>query len=288
MALKDFLELLRPNQWYKNLIIFLGIVFSHNLFVSSMLFKTIFAFILVSLLSGATYIVNDIRDLEKDKRHPKKKNRPLPSGRVKKEEAGILAILLFLACVYFSFKLDFNFGIGTLIFFTVGILYSLFLREIFIADTITISVNFVLRAILGVVVIHVYLSPWLIVCTFLLALFLALGKRRGELDLLNKTSLKHRKVLQLYKNSLTDVFLVISVSGLFISYCIYSITTTTVNNTLMITTIPVVTFLLFRYIYFIFSRSRIATNTERIFKDKQMVIGMVILVILVLVALYGF
>jgi len=284
--LKDFLELLRPYQWYKNLVIFLGIIFSHNLFSANLFFKTILAFILICLLSSATYIVNDIVDLEKDKKHPIKKRRPLPSGRVKKRDAEILAILLFLFVIYFSFKLDFNFGVGALIFLAINILYSFLLREVFILDVITISINFALRAILGVVLIHAYLSPWLIVSTFLLALVLALGKRKGEIGIL-KEPLQHRKTLQFYRNFLADVFLIISSSALFTSYCIYSLTTTTTNNILMIATIPIAIFLLFRYIYFYFCESKTLINPEFIFKDKQIIAGTIILVILVLVALYG-
>ena len=283
--LSALIEIVRPKQWYKNLVIFLGVVFSHNLFVNNMLIKSIFAFILISMFSGIGYIINDVIDLEKDKQHPTKKNRPLPSGRIEKDEAVMFAIFLFLIATYFSFQLNYLFGIVSLIFFLISLLYSFSLRNLFLIDAITIAVNFTLRAILGVVVIDVYLSPWLVLCTFLLALFLALGKRRSELNFLGKKAIKHRKVLKYYNSSLTDSLLVFSMATLFISYCIYCAIVQT--NTIMMFTIPFVTFLLFKYMYYIFSNHRISMNTELIFKDKQMLIGMVVCGILVLVALYG-
>src|SRR3989344_5185715 len=187
------IQLLRPQQWYKNMVVFIGIIFSANLFNAAMLWKVVAAFFLISLVSGVNYIINDIKDMEKDRLHPTKKSRPLPSGKVSKFAAAIFAAGMLLAASYFSFIVSQQFFYFIVFFFIFGLAYTFFLKNIFLADIIAISVNFVFRAIMGAVVIDVSSSTWLIAMAFLFALVLAATKRKGELFLLGKGAASHRE-----------------------------------------------------------------------------------------------
>ncbi len=277
------LKLLRPEQWYKNLVVFLGLIFSQIL-TSDFVIKTFLAFAVLCIYSGVNYTINDIVDIEKDRKHPEKKQRPLPSGRVTKTQAVVFASALFVAASYASFSLSYLFGLASLLFFFLGLAYTFLLKNMYIVDVITIAVLFSMRAILGILEINVYLSPWLVLCTFLLALFLALGKRKSEMVFLGKKAKSHRKVLEPYDNLSTDYLIVSAISALFISYSIYSIIAKA--NTYMIITIPVAAFLLFRYMSFIFGSSRISRNTEKVFSDKQMLSGTIVWIVLVYLVLY--
>ncbi len=280
------LRLLRPEQWYKNLIVFLGLIFSQELFFQNFILRTFIAFVILCIYSGVNYTINDIVDAEKDKRHPEKSQRPIPSGKVSKGQAAAFTLLLLSIAVYTSFSLSYLFGLVSLLFFFVGITYTFFLKNLYLVDVITIGANFSLRAVLGVLVIDVFLSPWLVICTFLLALFLALGKRKSELAFLGKTAKKHRKVLESYNNPATDYLIIATLSALFISYSIYSVIAKA--NTYMILTIPIATFLLFRYMSFVFTQSKISRNAEKVFTDKPMLFGISVWVILAYMILYVF
>ena len=174
---------LRPKQWYKNLLIFAGITFSFNLTDFSLYPKVILAFAFFCALSGSVYTINDIVDREKDRKHPLKCKRPIASGQLKVSHAIFLAVSLIAFSLGGSFYLDRFFGLAALAYFILNMLYTLKLKNYILVDVLLISIFFVLRAIAGVVVINVEISPWLVVCAFLLALFLALGKRRHEVIL---------------------------------------------------------------------------------------------------------
>lgn len=277
------LKLLRPEQWYKNLVVFIGLIFSQVL-TPDFVIKTFFAFAILCIYSGVNYTINDVVDIEKDRKHPEKKQRPLPSGKVSKTHAIIFALALFIAALYASFSLSYLFGLASLLFFFLGLAYTFLLKNLYIVDVITIAALFSLRAILGILEISVYLSPWLVLCTFLLALFLALGKRKSELVFLGKKAKSHRTVLELYNNLSTDYLIVSAISALFISYSIYSIIAKA--NTYMIITIPVAAFLLFRYMSFIFTQNKISRNSEKVFTDKQMLLGTIVWIVLVYLVLY--
>jgi 4-hydroxybenzoate polyprenyltransferase len=284
--IRPIIEIIRPYQWYKNLIVFIGIIFSGYLFQLDILVRVISAFILLCAVSGVNYIINDIIDIENDKRHPEKRKRALPSGEISKKDSTIFAIILLLFSVYFSFSLSYLFGLGIILFIFLGVAYSLFLKNIFIVDIITIGISLTLRAILGVIIIDAYISPWLVLCTFLLALFLALGKRKGELNLMGKNAIKHKKVFNYYNNQLLDLLITSTLTTLLISYFIYCIFHAT--HMFIITTIPVAAYLLFRYLSLILSKNFISERPEKIIKNKDMIIGVVIWIVLIMVSLYVF
>ena len=275
---------MRPHQWYKNLVVFLGIIFSKKIFELIYWYDIISVFILLCVFSGVTYIINDIADLKRDGAHPEKRKRPLASGKITKGEALAWAIMLFVVGSYWAYLLGIVTLVSFMAFFGIGLLYNLNLKHVFLVDVITISVLFVMRAAIGVISMNVEISAWLILCTFLLSLLLALGKRRRELQVLKEDSKMHRKVLEQYTMETITPMVISTLAMLFVSYCIYSVLTDTGRE--MVITIPVITYLFFRYSYLIFSGSNVAANPENVFRDRGMLYGMALWMLLVGVSLY--
>ncbi|EKF86302.1 decaprenyl-phosphate phosphoribosyltransferase [Methanobacterium formicicum] len=280
--LKDILVSMRPKQWYKNLVIFIGIIFSINLLNLNLWIEVIAAFTIFCILSGSIYVLNDILDLEKDKNHPKKKNRPLASGRLKVSHALTSAIILIFIALTGAYLLNLQFFMVSVAFFILMLVYSFFLKEIIIVDIMVISIGFVLRAMAGALAIGVYVSPWLIICAFLLALFLALGKRRHELVLLKENASNHRKILGEYSTDMLDQMINITTSALIMSYSLYTFFS---GNIYIMITIPFAFYGLFRYIFLVHARN-MGGEPEMIFKDRGMVISIVLWVIVVVCVLY--
>jgi 4-hydroxybenzoate polyprenyltransferase len=279
-----YLEILRPNQWYKNLLIFIGIIFAGKVEDFS-LYQLIFSgFLMLSLISGVNYIINDIVDMEKDKQHPEKRNRPLPSGRISKKAVIFYGGLLFIVSNIVSFRLNFFFGLSVLALFLTAQLYTFWLKNIIFADVIAIAIDFVWRAVSGAFIISVTASPWLIVCTFLLALFLAFCKRKGDMFLLGEKASNHREVLDHYTSEILNISIAITASTLILSYSMYSFQAT--HSGMMMVTIPVATFLVFRYLYLTYSNSPISRNAEKILFDRQFMVGMIIWFVMAFSILY--
>ena len=281
--LKDLVISMRPKQWYKNLILFVGIVFSRILFDFSMWFNVISAFIIFCMLSGGDYVINDILDAERDKMHPTKRKRPIASGGLKKSHAILFASLLIILALSWSYLINSLFFIVSVMFFFLHNAYTLFLKHIILVDVLTISTNFVIRAIAGCLAISVLISPWLIICAFLLALFLALGKRRHELILLGEEAKGHRKILEEYSTEMLDQMICITSGALIISYSLY---TFLADNSYMMLTIPFAIYGLFRYLFLVHAKN-FGGETEMIFKDKGMLLSMILWAVLVVVILYG-
>ncbi len=279
---KYILISMRPKQWYKNLVLFIGIVFSLNLFNLNLWVDSISAFTIFCILSGSIYIINDILDLEKDRNHPSKKERPIASGRLKIPQALIFAITFIFIALFWAHMLNLQFFIISVIFFILILTYSFFLKEIIIVDIMVISLGFVLRAIAGALAIGVYVSPWLIICAFLLALFLALGKRRHELVLLKDNASNHRKILEGYSKDMLDQMINITTSALIMSYSLYTFFS---GKIYMMITIPFAFYGLFRYIFLIHAKN-MGGEPEMLFKDRGMLITMILWVIVATVALY--
>jgi len=261
---------MRPHQWYKNFIIFACIIFSLNYFNLQMWITTISAFIIFCLLSGAEYIVNDILDKEKDSHHPTKKNRPIASGKLKISHAIVASLLLLVAATTWAYLINWQFLIVGIGYFILILSYSLYLKHLVVVDVLTISTGFVLRAIAGCVAINVFISPWLIICTFLVALFLALGKRRHELILLDDKANSHRKSLDDVSPQMLDQMITIVTAALIMSYSLY---TFLAESNLMMVTIPIAIFGTFRYLFLVHSRN-MGGEPEMLFKDKGMVTSM--------------
>lgn len=281
--IKELLISMRPKQWYKNLVIFIGIVFSLNLLNFNLWINSIGAFAIFCALSGSIYIINDILDVEKDKNHPKKRLRPIASGKLKINYAIIFIIILVALSLYFSYLINILFLLAALTFFILLFIYSLFLKQLIIVDIMVISTGFVLRAIAGCLAVGVLVSPWLIICAFLLALFLGIGKRRHELVLLGNNAGDHRKILDGYSTEMLDQMINITTSALIMSYSLYTFFT---GKIFIMLTIPFAFYGLFRYIYLVHAEN-FGGEPEMLFKDKGMLLSMILWVVLVLVVLYG-
>lgn len=277
--LKKIIISMRPKQWYKNLVLFAGIIFSLNLSHIHMLINVLFAFIIFCIVSGSEYIINDIMDKEKDKIHPKKRNRPIASGKLKVSSALIFVAIMLCMAFVGAYLINIQFLGIVLAYSLLIVLYSLFLKNIAFIDVITISFGFVLRAIAGCLAIKVSVSPWLIVCAFLVSLFLALGKRRHEVILLENGANKHREVLENYSPEMLDKMMTIVTSTLIMSYSLYTFLT---SNIWMMVTIPLIIYGIFRYIFLINSKN-MGGEPEMLFKD----VGMVSCIILWALSIVG-
>ena len=284
-----YLQLLRPHQWYKNLVIFIGLVFSQNLFNIEYLIITSIGFIVLCSISGANYIINDIVDLEKDRKHPVKKKRPIASGEINKTNAVIFAVLLIIFSFSVSFWINFNFGLIVLSLFLLTQTYSFFLKKICFLDVLMISMNFVLRAVAGAIIINVRVSPWLIISCFFVALFLALGKRKAELNLRINSSEQTRESLRIYTKEIIDTLILIPLVMVLVCYTMYCIFVFPVIQILrdyfLFLTLPIITFVIFRYVY-LSNKDQLAETPDKILQDKQMLFAMILWMLIVVLFLY--
>ncbi|CBZ04236.1 decaprenyl-phosphate phosphoribosyltransferase [Clostridium botulinum] len=285
MDIKGIIALMRPKQWIKNFFVFAAIIFSGNLTNEIILKNNIITFILFCLTSSTIYILNDIVDLEKDKKHPEKKNRPLPSGRVSKFTAIIMNIVILFTVLFCSYKfVDYKIMYIYLLYIVMNIFYCFKLKNVVILDVMVITFGFVLRMESGSLATKVSVSPWLFLCTILLSLFLALNKRKSEIITLKDNRGSHRKILEEYSVELIDNMLTIVTPSILISYCIY--TFSSVQSKRMMYTIPFVLYGIFRYQY-LMNNHNLGGKPEDIFgKDKPFLVNMVLWVISVVVIIY--
>lgn len=279
----DWINLLRIRQWYKNLLVFLAIFFVGHLFYWDELILTVVGFFALSFVSSANYIVNDLVDLKKDKLHPEKRFRPLAAAKIGKVSATILAGVLFVVGILLSLYLGLNFFYLVVVMIVLTQVYSFFLKNIIFADILVIAVLFVLRAISGGLIIDVKISPWLILCPFFLSLFLSVGKRHSDLLLLKGKASITRKVLKDYNKELTRSLMLISTTLLIISYALYSFLSDHAN---LIYTLPFALFVVFRYFHLVNKGSEIARHPEKIIRDRQMIIGVLLWVLVTAAIIY--
>ncbi|AKB36544.1 Conserved membrane protein, possible 4-hydroxybenzoate octaprenyltransferase [Methanosarcina siciliae C2J] len=279
--LHELLISTRPKQWYKNLVLFIGIIFSLNFFNLHMWVLSISAFLTFCMISGSEYIINDIIDKEKDRIHPRKRNRPIASEKLKVSYALSFAIILLIFAFTIASQINIQFLRISLAYFFLIIYYSLYLKHIAIVDVITISIGFVLRAVAGCIAIKVSISPWLIICAFLVALFLAIGKRRHELILLENDANNHRQVFDGFSPEMLEQMATIVMASLIMSYSLY---TFLADNILMMVTIPIVVYGLFRYLFLVNSRN-MGGEPEVMFKDREIVTCIVLWAVVAIGAL---
>jgi 4-hydroxybenzoate polyprenyltransferase len=251
--LRLIIKTMRPRQWPKNLFVLAGLIFDGQLTNFPSLWVTLMAFVLFCLASSLIYIINDLTDIETDRLHPFKRNRPLASGQLSQRTAIIATIVLFVFTFPIAFYLNVNFGLIITGYFLLMLAYSFWLKHIPIVDVMIIAAGFVLRVAAGVIVIvTTEFSPWLFVATTFLALFIALGKRRAEIDLLEGAADSHRQVLKGYSLELLDQLLTIVLASTLMTYCLYTFSSPiTPGNHVMMLTIPFVIYGLFRYLYLI-------------------------------------
>jgi 4-hydroxybenzoate polyprenyltransferase len=250
---KALIRTMRPKQWPKNGFLFAALIFDRQLFNFPALVDTLLGFILFCMLSGSVYLLNDLGDLEADRLHPQKSNRPLASGELPVKVAQFAILLFFLIGFPLAYFLSPWFSVFTVIYFGLNVAYTKWLKHIPILDIMVLASFYVLRVGAGVVLIEVSrFSPWLYVFTTFIALFLGVGKRRAELNLLAENANIHRRVLEGYSIPMLDQLITIVSSMTLITYSLYTFSAPNLpdNHTMMLT-IPFVIYGLFRYIYLV-------------------------------------
>jgi len=295
--MKHILLTMRPGQWTKNLVVFAGLLFSKHLFDTQMMLTAGLAFLVFCALSGSVYLVNDLIDIEADRRHPRKRNRPLASGKVSPASAVAAAVLFSGVGIALSFLvLGVSFGAVSLAYLLLNLGYSLRLKQLVLLDVMSIAVGFVLRAIGGVEALKsldpsVILSPWLLVCTLFLSLLLALGKRRHELSLLEVNAGDHRRSLHDYSTALLDQLISVVTASTAIAYAIYTIWPGTIEKfetRNLLYTVPFVVYGLFRYLYLLWRKEEGGNPSELILTDLPLAIDVLLWLLVAGVVLYRF
>jgi len=287
--LKALLKTMRPRQWVtKNVFIFAAIVFDKQLFVVDSFLRTLAGFALFCLISSSVYIFNDIADVEADRQHPEKKNRPIPSGKLPMPAAWTAGILLAAVTLAAGYLLAPSFAYVIGLYFLINVAYSKWLKHIPIIDVFIISAGFVLRVHAGVTLIQVErFSPWLYVVMTLLSLFLGFGKRRAELALLAQGAGSHRKVLEGYTLPLLDQYIMIVSGTTIVAYSLYTFSAPNVpKNDSMMLTIPFVVYTIFRYLYLIEVKHAGGAPEEILLSDRPFQIAMLLWAAAVLAIFY--
>jgi 4-hydroxybenzoate polyprenyltransferase len=268
------LQTMRPRQWSKNLFVGLGLLFTLDRPHPPADFARIaVAFVLFCILSGSVYFINDIRDAERDRRHPAKSRRPIASGRLSESAAWVVAFVLLVVGIGGSFALDPVFGEISLAYLLLLTAYSFVLKEIVILDVMTIAAGFVLRAVAGTAAIRVTISPWLLICTVLLALFLGLSKRRGELVGLREEASNHRSSLEHYTVPFLDQLINITSAATIIAYALYTFFSDTGSrHPYMMATLPFVIYGIFRYLLLVQKNAGNESPELILLSDKPLLI----------------
>ncbi|OMF45518.1 decaprenyl-phosphate phosphoribosyltransferase [Paenibacillus sp. BGI2013] len=276
-TVSGLIRLLRPKQWTKNLLLFAALLFSFEEIRTETILATLLGFILFSLVAGCVYILNDFVDRDRDRQHPVKKYRPMASGQVNPSHALLFGIILLILSVGTAFMMNPLFGVLCIVYFLLNVSYSFVLKHLVILDMMTIAAGFVLRAIAGGVLIHVPFTPWFLICTMLLSLFLAIGKRRNELTLLEGNTGSHRKVLDNYSITLLDQFNTIVTTATIISYSLFTFTSDRTIH--LMWTIPLVIYGMFRYLYLIHMKNQGGSPDRVLFEDKPILITVMLYVL---------
>jgi 4-hydroxybenzoate polyprenyltransferase len=263
--LRAALVSLRPRQWTKNLLLFAGIVFAAKTGDGDRWVEALAAFAAYCAASSASYLVNDVRDAPHDREHPVKRARPIARGELSPRLAEAIAALLLFSAVLLIAPLGLASILFLCTFFALQAAYTLALKHVVLVDVMTIGGLFVVRAAAGAAAVEVRISPWLLLCTALLALFLALAKRRGELVLVGAEATPSRPVLEGYSLALVDQLVTVVASSTVISYCLYTFTAR--GSKAMMITIPFVVFGVFRYLLLMHRRDLGEEPEEILLRD---------------------
>lgn len=277
---------LRPHQWTKNLLVFAALLFSLHKVSTDVIGKSLFAFLLFCFVSGCVYILNDFVDIKNDRNHPEKQFRPMASGALPPALALSFGVFLLAASLFSAFYFDRLFGVVLTVYFVLNVAYSLKLKHVVILDVMIISSGFVLRAIGGSLMINTPFTPWFLLCTMLLALFLAISKRRHELLLLHAHKGTHRKVLDSYSSELLNQLNTIVTTATIISYSLFTFTSGRTVH--LMWTIPLVIFGIFRYLYLITITDKGGSPEKVLLQDKPILITVLLYVIAVAGIIYTF
>jgi 4-hydroxybenzoate polyprenyltransferase len=280
-VLKYFLLSLRPKQWVKNVFIFAPMIFSLHLFQAAYIWRSLLAFALFSLVTGSIYVINDVLDRDKDRLHPVKKDRPIASGRLGMRTALLLAAGLLAGMLLLSARFNSEFFLIVLFYVGLNVLYSVFLKRVVIIDIMVIALGFVLRVMIGGAVNRIVLYPWILISTFLLAIFLALIKRRQELLKLQGPpgGTITRSTLQNYTLALLDQMISIATATTLISYIMYVLSPDVqqkFHSARLFYTIPFVIFGIFRYLYLAYAKGEGESPSDVIYTDLAFTLNIIL------------
>ena len=286
MVVNDYIRLMRPAQWYKNLLIFLAIVFyrvpqvwpwpvTPAALEWARYIPLIFGFAAYCAVSSATYIINDIHDIEADAVHPEKRNRPLPSGAVSRKAALYFSAVLLIAGLYLSFLLYWMFFLTVILYIIISQLYNSYLRKRAIIDVITIAVGFVIRAISGAVLLRIAFTSWLVIGVFFFALILGFGKRKNELQFLGANAAIHKPVFSKYTDTILDHGISMAATWFVFFYTLYCYNNfgNNMDHQPIMLTVPIMAGLVLRYVYLIHIGSPVGRKPHLALKDKGILIG---------------
>ncbi len=266
---------LRPEQWTKNLVLFAGVLFGLRLFEINAVLRSIAAAGIFCVLSGVIYLINDVMDREADQRHPLKCRRPIASGALSPRTALVAALILAAGALTGAWFLGLWFFVIAVAYVSLQTLYSGPLKHMVILDVLTIAFGFVFRAVAGAVVVDVPISHWLLICTVLLALFLALSKRRHELTLLADGATSHRRILEEYSPYLLDQMIGVVTAATLMAYAIYTVSPETIakfGSDWLGLTIPFPLYGIFRYLYLVHQKKGGGSPTAMLLTDRPLLI----------------
>lgn len=283
------LRTMRPRQWPKNGFVFVALLFDRQVDQVDSVLRAIIAFVLLSLMSSAVYIINDLVDIESDRQHPKKRSRPLPAGELSPRAAAVAASVFAAGSLAAGFTLSPVFGWILLGYLLTQIAYTFWLKHMVLVDVSVVATGFILRIAAGVAVLDSVqrFSPWLYIFGGFLALFLALGKRRHELVLLGAEAGNHRAILDEYSLELIDRLIGIVTTSAIVAYSLYTFLAEGLpDNHVMMLTIPFVIYGMFRYLYLIHIRHEGGAPEEILLRDRPMQVALALWAALVFVALY--
>ena len=284
-----FLRALRPHQWTKNLIVFAALLFSKHLFEGDPFARAFLAFIAFCGLAGAVYLWNDIADVAQDRLHPKKKTRPIAAGDLSVRAAVLGAVGLITGALILSFWLDFRLGWCAVSYLLLNLGYSFGMKHVVILDVLALSMGFVLRALAGGFAVNVPVTEWLLVLTLLLALFLALAKRRHEITSLGEAASSHRAILAEYSPYLIDQMTSVVTASVVTAYTFYTLSPETVlkfGTAKLSWTLPLVLYGIFRYLYLVHQKDRGDSPTDLLLTDRPLLATVGLWVLLVIAIVY--
>ena len=281
---------MRPKQWTKNVIIYAGLVFDGQLFNAEAFLRVTLSFVLLCFVASTIYIINDLIDIERDKQHPKKKYRPLPSGKLPIGLAILAAILIPTLSIATAFTYSIGFGLVLIIYIVINFFYSVKLKHVVLIDVLTITSGYVLRVAGGALVITgVKFSPGLYAVIALLALFLAISKRRQELVMLGADASQVRPIFKDYNLPLLDEMMRMVTTSVLVAYILYTIESPSIllsNTKLALITVPFVMYGLFRYLFLVHVKGEGSAPDEVLLRDRPLQAAIILWGVAFLVVLY--
>lgn len=289
LLVRDWWQLLRPAQWSKNAVLFAALIFSKHLFVLRDVALVLAAFVCFCIVASGAYVMNDLRDCERDRQHPLKSKRPLPAGRVQRTTALWISLALMASGLAAAAVLGRGFAVLLLLYLALQVAYTFVLKEMVILDVMAIASGFVIRAVAGGVVIDVPISPWLVICTFLLALFLGFSKRRHELVLLEGRATDHRAALREYSPYFLDQMISVVTASTVVAYAIYTASPEVqekLGTDKLYVTVPFVLFGIFRYLYLVHQKEEGGNPTQLLLSDRPLQVDIFFWIVTASVLLY--